>query len=187
MKLLYIATAMTAAIVYSTTAYAAIITKTFDFTASDFSRPSGPNVVIPNQVSGSFTVTFDNAISVNNATGVIVNSIDTPYTGSVLYRYTVGQGNIAFGANGNVGALAVGTNDFFLGIGDIFGSEPNKSGSFTFVTTTNYFTSQAANVVINERVAVVPEPATWAMLFVGFGMIGAAARYRRRGVQVRYA
>ena len=30
-------------------------------------------------------------------------------------------------------------------------------------------------------VAPVPEPATWAMMFVGFAMVGAAARYRRRG------
>ena len=35
--------------------------------------------------------------------------------------------------------------------------------------------------------AAVPEPATWAMMLVGFGMIGAAARYRRRGVAVTYA
>lgn len=33
----------------------------------------------------------------------------------------------------------------------------------------------------------VPEPATWAMMLIGFGMVGAAARYRRRGTTVRYA
>jgi hypothetical protein len=26
----------------------------------------------------------------------------------------------------------------------------------------------------------VPEPATWAMMLVGFGMVGATSRYRRR-------
>ena len=31
--------------------------------------------------------------------------------------------------------------------------------------------------------AAVPEPATWAMMFVGFGMIGASARYRRRNTR----
>jgi hypothetical protein len=34
---------------------------------------------------------------------------------------------------------------------------------------------------------VVPEPTTWAMMLVGFGMIGATARYRRRSSMVRYA
>ncbi len=35
--------------------------------------------------------------------------------------------------------------------------------------------------------AAVPEPATWAMMLVGFGMIGATARYRRRKSNVAYA
>lgn len=33
----------------------------------------------------------------------------------------------------------------------------------------------------------VPEPATWAMMLVGFGMVGAAARYRHRNAQIRVA
>jgi len=32
----------------------------------------------------------------------------------------------------------------------------------------------------------VPEPATWAMMLIGFGMVGAATRYRRRGTKVVY-
>jgi hypothetical protein len=35
--------------------------------------------------------------------------------------------------------------------------------------------------------AAVPEPATWAMMLVGFGMIGAASRYRRRNTATTYA
>lgn len=38
-----------------------------------------------------------------------------------------------------------------------------------------------------RAVAAVPEPATWAMMMVGFGMVGAASRYRRRGARVTYA
>lgn len=33
----------------------------------------------------------------------------------------------------------------------------------------------------------VPEPTTWAMLLVGFGVTGAALRYRRRRISVAYA
>lgn len=36
-------------------------------------------------------------------------------------------------------------------------------------------------------VSVVPEPASWAMMMVGFAMIGGAARYGRRSSQLRYA
>lgn len=35
--------------------------------------------------------------------------------------------------------------------------------------------------------SAVPEPATWAMMLVGFGMIGATARYRRRKASVSFA
>lgn len=34
--------------------------------------------------------------------------------------------------------------------------------------------------VTARSVAAVPEPATWATMLVGFGMVGAASRYRRR-------
>jgi len=33
----------------------------------------------------------------------------------------------------------------------------------------------------------IPEPATWAMMLVGFGMVGAATRYRRKSVKVSLA
>jgi hypothetical protein len=42
-------------------------------------------------------------------------------------------------------------------------------------------------VVVPTQVAAVPEPATWAMLLVGFGMVAGAARYRRRNVKITFA
>ena len=36
-------------------------------------------------------------------------------------------------------------------------------------------------------VSAVPEPATWAMMIVGFGMVGGAARYRRHKTTTTYA
>lgn len=47
-----------------------------------------------------------------------------------------------------------------------------------------------ARASISGNVAIVsnvPEPATWAMLLVGFGAIGFQVRRRRQSVQVRYA
>lgn len=40
---------------------------------------------------------------------------------------------------------------------------------------------------VTDVTAAVPEPTTWAMMLVGFGMIGATARYRRRATRVVYA
>lgn len=53
----------------------------------------------------------------------------------------------------------------------------------TFVSRSN----NAIRATITDVAAAIPEPATWTMLLVGFGLIGAATRYRRKGVQVRYA
>jgi len=41
--------------------------------------------------------------------------------------------------------------------------------------------------VANFTVTAVPEPATWGMMLVGFGMVAGAARYRRRNTKVVYA
>ena len=53
--------------------------------------------------------------------------------------------------------------------------------SFTNLPATDAFE------VANFTVTAVPEPATWAMMLVGFGMVGAARRYRNRTSMVRYA
>ncbi len=42
----------------------------------------------------------------------------------------------------------------------------------------------SAERTITFTAGAVPEPATWAMMMVGFGMIAAAARYRRRRTTV---
>lgn len=47
--------------------------------------------------------------------------------------------------------------------------------------------SSSATLAIGGQAPAVPEPATWAMMLVGFGMIGATARYRRRGAKVSFA
>ncbi len=39
----------------------------------------------------------------------------------------------------------------------------------------------------NFSITAVPEPATWAMMLVGFGMVGAASRYRRRNTSATLA
>ncbi|KQS01975.1 hypothetical protein ASG11_14270 [Sphingomonas sp. Leaf357] len=47
----------------------------------------------------------------------------------------------------------------------------------------------AITVALNggPAAAAVPEAATWGMMILGFGMMGAAARYRRRGAKLAYA
>jgi hypothetical protein len=41
--------------------------------------------------------------------------------------------------------------------------------------------------VANFTVTAVPEPGTWAMMLIGFGMVAGASRYRRRSSKVVFA
>lgn len=54
------------------------------------------------------------------------------------------------------------------------------------VTFTNVPARDAFEVA-NFSVAAVPEPATWALMLVGFAMVGATARYRRRSTTTSFA
>ena len=64
----------------------------------------------------------------------------------------------------------------FQGMGT-FIDESENSTEYTFNTT-------SMNI---KPLSAVPEPATWAMMLLGFGMTGAAMRYRRRATKVTYA
>jgi hypothetical protein len=53
--------------------------------------------------------------------------------------------------------------------------------TFTFRNNPNFFLLDAVSVTaVNGGGAVIPEPATWAMMIAGFGLVGATARRRRR-------
>lgn len=64
------------------------------------------------------------------------------------------------------------------------GSPVFNTGTFDLSS----ITSGPATITISEAASgAVPEPATWAMMLIGFGAVGAAARYRRRKVRVTFA
>lgn len=48
-------------------------------------------------------------------------------------------------------------------------------------------TENTAGKAVTLTISAVPEPATWALMMVGFGMVAGAARYRRRNTSVRFA
>ena len=60
--------------------------------------------------------------------------------------------------------------------------ETIRSVTFTNVPAVDAFETANFNVT-----TAVPEPGTWAMMLVGFGMMGASMRYRRRNAKVVYA
>jgi hypothetical protein len=84
---------------------------------------------------------------------------------------------------GGCGAVNFNASTFTFG--------PNDTGSFTIELADAVFTTPgSANIsarftLNSEAQAPVPEPATWAMMMLGFGIVGGAMR--RRSVQFRLA
>ena len=67
--------------------------------------------------------------------------------------------------------------------GDQSAAATNRNVSFDFdrslgITRVGFSSGQLAFELDNLSISAVPEPTTWAMLLVGFGMVGAAARRR---------
>ena len=70
---------------------------------------------------------------------------------------------------------------------DIGGAEINIfSDTGTYTIYNNNGSHVNGNFSLSE-VAAVPEAATWTMMILGFGMIGAGSRYRRNSTKVAYA
>jgi len=148
-----------------------------------FKAISGANSIDPDGVSvttgsgGSTTVT----VSRHDGSAFEFGSIDfgplTPNNTQTAYKFTFfmadGSANIVeyFAFSNNVMASHTAT---FADIGAIT--------SFRFGTSVGG-SQQFDNIVLNDVAAAVPEPATWAMMLGGFGIIGGAMRRRRATVQ----
>lgn len=93
---------------------------------------------------------------------VVTNAFSNATTatvGGTTYAFTNSGFQFTRGGGDTVGMYTFGPNS----------NAPDYTGQISFTTT------------------AVPEPATWAMMMVGFGMIGAVARRRRAAVKVTYA
>ena len=92
------------------------------------------------------------------------NSIRLSFVGGGSQTFTGGQ--LVANADGN--QLLARTNGRF----NFFASGDEKIASLTFLSGQNSFE------IDNLAVSMVPEPATWGMLLIGFGAIGYALRRR---------
>ena len=63
----------------------------------------------------------------------------------------------------------------------------SQSFNYTVAGGPLYGPNRLGSVTIGGSVAAVPEPSTWGMMLLGFTMLGASMRYRRRRTGATYA
>ena len=132
-----------------------------------------PTTATPSFRSSSF---IGDQISFNGISGIF---------GGVAGTASVGFGNFLVAdlniQNPNLGFTQFVSTDFFRFV--------NSQPDFTLGTyQLNSIVSGRSELTISQlALGAVPEPGTWAMLILGFGMVGGAIRYRRREMAVRLA
>jgi len=128
-------------------------------------------------VGGSTTFSFTNAV---NSFGFYVTGLQTNLVGQQTVTFSNGQQQtINFptavqGADGGGGAF-IGFTDFGKSIASV---TIDVSNDIVAIDDVRFGFAQGG---------AVPEPATWAMLVLGFGTIGGAMRSRRKLPAVRFA
>lgn len=173
---------------------AAVVTRSFNVTASTFGAFGGAKAPF-SSLSADITLTYDDAVSgfpVTLAQFRVTTDgrlNDGPFSATPVAGYFLPNvmrkvpAIVIGGAPNGMSTLTANENDFFIGFND--GQPEFTSVAFTMAGSQAGFLSQDARVRETTVMAGVPEPATWLMLLAGFGMTGAALRRRR--VVARYA
>ena len=163
----------------STSASAAVFNFTFDSTSTFLGGPQS--------IRGTFT-TSDTPVSRFGQTALVITGISGTINGTAItglfdipnnpyYYFTTGPTFLdGSGVRFNAGAA---TNIAFFHQDGVAADQYRVNGNGT-VSAFGPATSSAAT-------AAVPEPATWAMMMLGFGGMGFAMRRKRISTRIRFA
>lgn len=160
-------------------ASAVLVTKTYDFTATNF-QCFFCSVSPPfSDVSGSFTLSFDDSETAVNQPGVIVNSLTIPYVGPVVYTYLLEEGGLLqIGGQGDTYSFT--GKDFLFNYRNNPNLVPVSGFVYTYQNENGLVRGSAS--VTQPLGAAVPEPTTWALLLTGFVTVGYAMRRNKHKV-----
>ena len=190
-RLALTAIAVSALTLFATGVSASPITKTINFSASNFYDVLGNSPTPFDPVVGSVTLTFDPAAPPvsNVTTGITLNSLnmplDSPIAFSTNFDAISGVNDILFigGLHGGANGALAGEYDFLLSllelstaaprVGDLYYKVANKLPDIFFSR------KQQVTIVSGKTTSPCPEPATWTTMILGFGMLGAITRRRR--------
>lgn len=185
-KWLAAASVTLATLAFGMGAHAASIVRTYDIEASRFVQVFGSDTTHPQDpVHLNITLAFDNSVDSGITTaGLTVNAFDLPY--GVEYAYTIFADSLSLATDLVASdTCKPGHGTFCAFIHDATSANP------TLIFFNNSLNTTPQNVWVAETLSLkftdapgiegpgVPEPATWAMMLVGFAGMGAALRRRR--------
>jgi hypothetical protein len=169
MRQLALALAAVAALSIAGSAHAAVVTTGYTFTTGDAG-------------SGTFSVDFDTVAATYTLSAFDYTLGATTFTTANVSLQQTGGFSFVIGGNTN-GATIVsslgGADDFMFdwGPGPVF-----PPSTFTYYVAADIFPERRTSNILafaQTPTGGVPEPATWAMMLLGFAGIGLATRRRK--------
>jgi PEP-CTERM motif len=170
--------ALAAGSLTASNANAALVNRTYNVTGTNIQNITGSTPSPFTSINLSFTVSFDPLVQVLNQTaGLTLNSTNLPLNSGFAFAFIPTNNNrlVVGGLTNGVFGIAVGNSDFTLDLSSATGPFPTVS-VFQFSTTAN--PGNAYRAFSNTVTVPVPEPASWALMIVGFGLVGGAMRNR---------
>jgi hypothetical protein len=166
-------------------AKAATITSVINFSATAFNVFGGGTAPV-DPVVGSFTITYDPAVSVTNVTGSAItqNYLNITLGSAIAFSYDANvKGLTIGGVNGGVNSFLWGTNDFFFtltGLTENSFYSPSPNLSYTQSDPNGSYYALNLSVTVAPATAVTPIPASALLFLTALGGLGFAGLKRRR-------
>jgi hypothetical protein len=161
------------------------------FTISTPEADVGKDDLVAKAISVAFNFTSPEGFGGTMNGGTVGQSFDFLFFKGFLQNGVVAWDNLGTSTFdfGNGGQLQVKLDNFVnfgTGLFGLSGSKGNVGATFTLLSDSTPI-KQPEGPVTPGGTGAVPEPANWAMMIAGFGMIGGAMRSRRSKTSVSFA
>lgn len=135
--------------------------------------------------SGSFAGLNGTFASVSD---ISLGAFANPYTSNPFVSFGTNPITLNF-TDASYTRSGLGTSLTITGLASFSNGNPldNSIGTFSLATSSQDGSPTAIDFTFTSNASTVPEPASWAMMVGGFGMLGAAMRRRRPTTAVRFA
>ncbi len=169
-------------------ARAALVTDTFEFTASNFDSNNPAIFPAIDPLKGSFTLTFNPTVPSSGitTTGLTLNSLNIANLAyPTAYEYSFGGAGLVIGSwTGSVLGDIAGHNSFYLEIAGIDVGNPTFFAAFYSIDglTNTYFGTNTGTLDLVSQTSTVPLPAALPLFGTALAGLGGVGWLRRRKV-----